>query len=59
MTNTGGKKTGTVRIYLLPKYDERHNELNFLEQRELAIELDKFNVNREWGMWTKSEGIWG
>lgn len=45
--NSATKKAGTVRIFLLPKFDERQNEFKFKEQRELAIELDKFTVSCE------------
>lgn len=45
--NSGERVKGTVRIFLLPKFDERQNELTFAEQRELAIEMDKFPVSCE------------
>lgn len=45
--NSNTKKQVTIRIFLLPKYDERNAELTFSEQRKMAIELDKFWVTRE------------
>lgn len=36
--------SGTIRIFLLPKFDDKMVPINFEEQRKLAIELDKFKV---------------
>lgn len=38
---------GTCRIFLCPQNDERNNTLSLEEQRQLAIEMDKFAVNCE------------
>nr|XP_014102748.1 phenoloxidase 2 [Bactrocera oleae] len=42
---SGTPKRGTCRIFLCPMTDERGTSLTLNEQRQLAIELDKFNVN--------------
>ncbi|XP_054739573.1 phenoloxidase 2 [Anastrepha obliqua] len=42
---TGAVKRGTCRIFLCPITDERGTPLSLNEQRQLAIELDKFTVN--------------
>ncbi|XP_053966734.1 phenoloxidase 2 [Anastrepha ludens] len=42
---TGAVKRGTCRIFLCPITDERGTPLSLNEQRQLAIELDKFPVN--------------
>lgn len=39
--------TGTVRIFVAPKFDEKGRSLSFNEQRMLMIEMDKFTVRRE------------
>lgn len=36
--------SGTIRIFLLPKFDDKMVPINFEEQRQLGIELDKFKV---------------
>lgn len=36
--------SGTIRIFLLPKFDDKMVPINFEEQRKLGIELDKFKV---------------
>lgn len=36
--------TGTVRVYLAPKFDEAGRALNFSEQRLMMIEMDKFTT---------------
>ncbi|XP_058983168.1 phenoloxidase 2 [Musca domestica] len=41
---------GTCRIFLCPQSDERGTPLNLNEQRQLAIELDKFKVTLEPGV---------
>lgn len=41
-------KSGTCRIFLCPKTDERGKPLKLEEQRLLTIELDKFTVKRKW-----------
>nr|ANZ03352.1 phenol oxidase 2 [Rhodnius prolixus] len=46
ISNTGKNKTGTVRIFLAPKVDERGVPWLYRDQRNLFIELDKFVVNR-------------
>lgn len=38
-------KQGTCRIFLIPKYDERGQQIRFRDQRSFAIEMDKFLVN--------------
>ncbi|KAK9503579.1 hypothetical protein O3M35_010108 [Rhynocoris fuscipes] len=45
VSNSGNNKTGTVRIFLGPKVDERGVPWLFRDQRNLFIELDKFIVN--------------
>ncbi|XP_067634373.1 phenoloxidase 2 [Eurosta solidaginis] len=42
---SGVAKRGTCRIFLCPINDERGTALTLNEQRQLAIELDKFTVN--------------
>ncbi len=42
--STGAEKMGTCRIYCVPKDKERGVEMNFEEQRNLMIEMDKFTV---------------
>ncbi len=42
--STGSEKMGTCRIYCVPKDKERGVEMNFEEQRNLMIEMDKFTV---------------
>ncbi|XP_012280424.1 phenoloxidase 2 [Orussus abietinus] len=37
-------RTGTVRIFIAPKRDERGLSFNFLTQKNLMIEMDKFTV---------------
>lgn len=41
-------KQGTCRIFLVPKVDERGQALRLRDQRNLAIEMDKFLVTRKW-----------
>jgi hypothetical protein len=38
---------GTVRIFLAPKLDERDQPWQFIDQKNLFIELDRFVVTRE------------
>ncbi|XP_033153409.1 phenoloxidase 2 [Drosophila mauritiana] len=45
VTNNGARRTGTCRIFICPKVDERNQALNLEEQRLLAIEMDKFTVD--------------
>ncbi|GFW92046.1 hemocyanin A chain [Trichonephila clavipes] len=42
--NGNAEKTGTVRIFLAPKYDELGNNIPLDEQRRLYIEMDKFDT---------------
>ncbi|XP_046384944.1 phenoloxidase 2-like [Ischnura elegans] len=42
--NSNAPRTGTVRIFLAPKFDERGLPMLFRDQRLLFIELDKFEV---------------
>lgn len=42
--STNSDKTGTVRIFLAPKFDERGVNMLFRDQRLLFIELDKFTT---------------
>ncbi|KAM8714393.1 hypothetical protein ACLKA7_014513 [Drosophila subpalustris] len=44
VTNSGPKRTGTCRIFICPKTDERNQPLRLEEQRLMAIEMDKFTV---------------
>ncbi|KAG5875029.1 hypothetical protein JTB14_008138 [Gonioctena quinquepunctata] len=37
-------RVGTCRIFLAPKYDERHKPWLFIYQKNMFIELDKFKV---------------
>ena len=39
--------TGTVRIFLAPKYDEKKNKLWLSQQRRLFVALDAFTVPRK------------
>ena len=41
------KKNGTVRIFMLPKFDEKEETMTFAKQRKLAIEMDHFPVTRK------------
>ncbi|KAF4527981.1 hypothetical protein B566_EDAN016777 [Ephemera danica] len=45
--STNGPRTGTVRIFMAPKFDERNQPLQLLEQKNLFIELDRFVVTLE------------
>ncbi|EDV36953.2 uncharacterized protein Dana_GF13216 [Drosophila ananassae] len=45
VTNNGAKRTGTCRIFLCPKVDERNMALRLEDQRQMAIEMDKFTVD--------------
>ncbi|KAE8573029.1 Putative prophenoloxidase [Halyomorpha halys] len=45
--NNGGNKTGTCRIFIAPKFDERGLPMLFRDQKNLFVELDKFTVNRK------------
>lgn len=47
--NSGQQRSGTVRIFLAPKFDERGRNYLFRDQRTLFVEMDKFTVNREYG----------
>ncbi|XP_034477320.1 phenoloxidase 2 [Drosophila innubila] len=44
VTNAGAKRTGTCRVFICPKTDERNQPLRLEEQRLMAIEMDKFTV---------------
>ncbi|XP_022227535.2 phenoloxidase 2 [Drosophila obscura] len=44
VTNSGPRRTGTCRIFICPKVDERNQPLRLEDQRLLAIEMDKFTV---------------
>lgn len=48
VTNNGAKRTGTCRIFLCPKVDERNMALRLEDQRQMAIEMDKFTVDCEY-----------
>jgi len=48
VTNNGAKRTGTCRIFICPKVDERNMPLRLEEQRQMAIEMDKFTVDCEY-----------
>ncbi|CAG9854814.1 unnamed protein product [Phyllotreta striolata] len=41
---TNAVTTGTCRIFMAPKFDERGNPWLFLHQKNMFIELDKFTV---------------
>ncbi|XP_072377116.1 phenoloxidase 1-like [Diabrotica undecimpunctata] len=43
--DTNGPTTGTCRIFMAPKCDERHSSWLFKHQKNMFIELDKFTVN--------------
>lgn len=46
VTNTtGSMQKGTCRIFVCPKVDERGTPLRMEDQRQLAVELDKFTVD--------------
>ncbi|EDV54994.1 phenoloxidase 2 [Drosophila erecta] len=45
VTNNGPRRTGTCRIFICPKADERNQPLTLEEQRVMAIEMDKFTVD--------------
>ncbi|KAL5276325.1 PPO1 family protein [Megaselia abdita] len=49
VTNSGGPRRGTARIFLCPKTDERGAPLSLNDVRQLAIEMDKFTVNLQAG----------
>lgn len=38
----GSEKTGTIRVFLCPRYNERKEKLTFAELRTQMIELDRF-----------------
>ena len=40
-------QVGTARIFIAPRFDENNRPLNFEQQRNLAIEMDKFTVRRK------------
>lgn len=42
--NRGGRRRGTVRIFLAPKYDERNAQISLREHKNMFIELDRFVV---------------
>ncbi|KAJ8921108.1 hypothetical protein NQ315_015906 [Exocentrus adspersus] len=42
---SGRARSGTCRIFLAPKQDERGNPWQFQEQRTMFMELDKFKVD--------------
>lgn len=43
VNNTSGvTRTGMVRIFMAPRFDERGQEMLFITQRQLMIEMDKF-----------------
>ncbi|XP_055838202.1 phenoloxidase 2-like [Episyrphus balteatus] len=44
VTNSGGNRKGTCRIFICPKADERGAPLRMNEIKNMAIELDKFTV---------------
>ncbi|XP_044757267.1 phenoloxidase 1-like [Coccinella septempunctata] len=45
VNNQGSSRRGTCRIFLAPKFDERGNPWLFTDQKNMFIELDKFEVN--------------
>lgn len=47
--NSGNQRTGTVRIFLAPRFDERGLPMLFRDQKNLFVELDKFTVNLKSG----------
>ncbi|XP_055379568.1 phenoloxidase 2-like [Condylostylus longicornis] len=47
--NSGTQKQGTCRLFLCVKQDERGMDLSYNDQRDFAIELDKFLVNMKPG----------
>ena len=48
VTNSGGARQGTCRIFIAPKADERGIPLTYNQQRLFVIEMDKFYVNCEY-----------
>lgn len=44
VSNSGGSRQGTCRIFIAPKADERGVPLTYNQQRIYVIELDKFTV---------------
>ncbi|KAK7871345.1 hypothetical protein R5R35_007603 [Gryllus longicercus] len=40
--NSGRPRTGTVRIFLAPRFDERGTQLSLRDQQRFFIEMDKF-----------------
>lgn len=52
VTNAGARRTGTCRIFICPKVDERNQPLRLEEQRLMAIEMDKFTVERKYMPYT-------
>lgn len=49
VTNGGGGRRGTARIYLIPRSDERGAPLSLNDARWLALEMDKFTVTLQPG----------
>ncbi|XP_025414834.1 phenoloxidase 1-like [Sipha flava] len=47
--NNGNQRTGRVRIFIAPKFDERGSPIIFRDQRKLFVELDKFSVSLKRG----------
>lgn len=56
--NTGEKKIGTVRIFLAPKFNDLKEKFtSFDDQRSFFIELDKFQYDREFNSFERSESM--
>ncbi|XP_046990320.1 phenoloxidase 2-like isoform X2 [Schistocerca americana] len=58
VSNSGPPRTGTVRIFLAPKFNEQGRPMLFREQKNLFIEMDKFTVHLKTGLnvfWRESK----
>jgi hypothetical protein len=42
--SSNGARMGTVRIFLAPKFDERGQPFQLIDQKNLFVELDRFVV---------------
>uniref|UniRef100_A0A481MQJ5 Phenoloxidase n=1 Tax=Nipponaphis monzeni TaxID=196483 RepID=A0A481MQJ5_9HEMI len=47
--NNGNQRTGTIRIFIAPKFDERGLPILYREQRKLFVELDRFSQSLKRG----------
>lgn len=51
-------QNGTIRIFISQKNDARDRELTFEELRMSMIELDRFNVQREYNSNTQKQKMY-